>query len=410
MFSSRLYIMSAMVCVTAILLAPANADTLEIHMRINQDVEDIAEQEWGGTHRNGQVQKGDIAIDLGMRNTVGYSDEPVNVPQRIALLFRNVDIPVGSTINSANIQFTVHAGDSTIWTPDNDPEIGTLAPLVAAVSIYGLLDSDPTDLPRQSTCLTSTQCVPATLYTLTDLTGGQCVGGNCTQGQGPMGGVGSDISNVTAPVHWQDIPTWTTGDVNGNGVADPGDYDDIIGAAGSDQRTPDLSPILQELTDLEGWAPNHSVVFMIDPMFVEDPNGDYDGDEDRDGHDFLLWQRGDLPVPVNEADFSMNRAHWLTPWEQNYGNLGPLTGEDIFFPGGRDAVSFCSFPQFPPLCDPVLEPPVLLIDFTLPSPGLASASAAIPEPSTGSMLMLMLVFLLHQHPLGSSSFSPTTQR
>ncbi|MEO2048437.1 MAG: hypothetical protein ABGX16_17935 [Pirellulales bacterium] len=405
MFASRLFFTLTTVHVTALLLAPAYADTLEIHMRINQDVEDIAEQEWGGIHRNGQVQKGDIAIDLGTRNTVGYSDEPVDVSQRIALLFRNIDIPAGSTINSANIQFTVHAGDSTIWIPDNDPEIGTFAPLEAAVSIYGLLDSDPVDLPRLSTCLSNNQCVPSTLYTLTDLTGGQCVGGLCNQGQGPMGGVGSDISNVTAPVHWQDIPTWTTGDVNGNGVADLGDYDDIIGAAGPDQRTPDLSPILQQLTDLAGWAPNHSMVFMIDPMFVEDPNGDYDSDDDRDGHDFLKWQRGDLSVPVNNQNHLMDRAHWLASWEQNYSNLGHLPGEDVFFPGGRDAVSFCTFPApFPPLCEPQLEPPVLLIDFTPPG-AAGAASTAIPEPATGFMLMLcMMVFLLHRHAVVSSSF------
>ncbi len=39
---------------------------------------------------------------------------------------------------------------------------------------------------------------------------------------------------------------------------------DIIGAAGPDQRTPDLSSILQEIVDRPGWQQGNAAVFMID--------------------------------------------------------------------------------------------------------------------------------------------------
>ena len=44
-------------------------------------------------------------------------------------------------------------------------------------------------------------------------------------------------------------------------------------------------------------------------------NGDYDGDGDVDGRDFLLWQRGESPMPLSVGD--------LQAWQENYGTNAP---------------------------------------------------------------------------------------
>jgi hypothetical protein len=44
--------------------------------------------------------------------------------------------------------------------------------------------------------------------------------------------------------------------------------------------------------------------------------GDFDGDSDVDGRDFLVWQRGESPVPLSATD--------LADWQNNYGAGGAL--------------------------------------------------------------------------------------
>jgi hypothetical protein len=48
---------------------------------------------------------------------------------------------------------------------------------------------------------------------------------------------------------------------------------------------------------------------------VEGTPGDFDGDGDVDGRDFLAWQRGESPTPLSAGD--------LSDWQAAYGN-GPL--------------------------------------------------------------------------------------
>jgi hypothetical protein len=40
-------------------------------------------------------------------------------------------------------------------------------------------------------------------------------------------------------------------------------------------------------------------------------DGDYDGDEDVDGNDYLVWQRGESPNSLDPAD--------LATWQANFG-------------------------------------------------------------------------------------------
>jgi hypothetical protein len=41
-------------------------------------------------------------------------------------------------------------------------------------------------------------------------------------------------------------------------------------------------------------------------------SGDFDHDEDVDGADFLVWQRGESPVPGSDSDFALWKAHFGT--------------------------------------------------------------------------------------------------
>jgi hypothetical protein len=52
--------------------------------------------------------------------------------------------------------------------------------------------------------------------------------------------------------------------------------------------------------------------------------GDYDDDLDVDGMDFLKWQQGESPNPLNAAD--------LTDWEAYYGTVTPLSATSTGVP------------------------------------------------------------------------------
>ena len=69
--------------------------------------------------------------------------------------------------------------------------------------------------------------------------------------------------------------------------------------------------------------------------------GDFDGDGDVDGNDFLTWQRGESPIPLSSSD--------LTEWQENFGNV---------------------------------------------TSSMTAASTGVPEPTTGLMLMLGMAAML----------------
>ena len=57
----------------------------------------------------------------------------------------------------------------------------------------------------------------------------------------------SRLPRTAATVGWPNIPAWNS-----------------VSAAGTDQRTPDLSAIVQEIVQVAGWASGNSMVFIID--------------------------------------------------------------------------------------------------------------------------------------------------
>ena len=77
-----------------------------------------------------------------------------------------------------------------------------------------------------------------------------------------------------------------------------------------------------------GWAYESTLGVSIVAGDVGTPvgqAGDFDGDTDVDGRDFLIWQRGDSPNPLSSDD--------LTAWQTNYGvGGGPLMANSTSIP------------------------------------------------------------------------------
>jgi hypothetical protein len=65
---------------------------------------------------------------------------------------------------------------------------------------------------------------------------------------------------------------------------------------------------------------NDTMIFVDNVKFegafaTGSPGGDYDGDTDVDGNDFLVWQRGESPEAFSAAD--------LDAWKMNFGQTAP---------------------------------------------------------------------------------------
>ena len=318
----------------------SSADTVTLNIL---SADDEAEQEFSIGHDPGLVRHGSSDLELGVEGAEDYS-RPADVFQRVALRYQNVGIPPGSTITDARLQFMADDEiDKTIFLL-NDPDLGIVDILDISLSVYGYLDpTSPANAPPlPGVC-------PA-CWALTDMTGGSSE---------PFTGVGSSITNVTAPVHWDDIPTWTQG---------PPDYLVNPGAAGPDQQTPNLASIVQEIVDLPAWGAGNAMTIIVDPKVVENdpetgdvfsrgnrtavafacgpsPNrcidfpveptapvltiefsppsngleGDFDNDNDADGDDFIEWQLGESPNPLSAQD--------LLAWQMSYGSAVAAVGE-----------------------------------------------------------------------------------
>ncbi len=152
------------------------------------------------------------------------------VSQKVGLRFKNLNIPQGSTIHQAHIQFSV----------DETSHI------------------DPCNL-----VLSGEDSDNATAYTTTPF----------------------DISNrqkTNAQVSWSP-PLWSP-----------------VGAAGPDQKSPNLSSIVQEIVDRDGYTPHSSIAFIVEgtgkrvavsfkgnvgdpPLLCVDYTPNYPADTDGDG-------------------------------------------------------------------------------------------------------------------------------
>jgi hypothetical protein len=65
---------------------------------------------------------------------------------------------------------------------------------------------------------------------------------------------------TSSSVLWNDIPEWT-----------------VVGAAGADQRTPDLKSIIQEIVNQGGWVSGNALSLLIAPDPITDNTGERTG-------------------------------------------------------------------------------------------------------------------------------------
>ncbi len=140
-----------------------------------------------------ESENGNIYLNTGDLDLVRDSEPAAwRGNQRTAMHFRDVDVPQGSTIISAHVQFTARSG-------------GDLDPCTLNIELQAADDCEP-------------------LYWNT---------------------FNFSSRPVTSSIPWSP-PLW-----------------EQANASGAAQRTPDLSPIVQEVVDREGWAAGNSMVMMV---------------------------------------------------------------------------------------------------------------------------------------------------
>ncbi len=113
-----------------------------------------------------------------------------------------------------------------------------------------------------------------------------------------------DVSNrttTTTSVNWSPVP-WT-----------------VIGEAGTDQQTPDLSAIVQEIVNRPGWTPNNSMVLTV--------TGTGTGKRTAESYDGVP---SSAPVLHISYDLGVGNSpptvNWTNPTNgQNFADLNPIT-------------------------------------------------------------------------------------
>ena len=130
---------------------------------------------------------------------------------------------------------------------------------------------------------------------------------------------------------------------------------------------------LDPLTDV---ASNIQIDNITMGYIVPEIGGDFDGDGDVDGEDFLTWRRND------------GSQSGLNIWQENFGTKDSIDFDDD---GDVDGADFLSWQR-----NGVSESDLILWRATfgdVASPNTA-ASAIVPEPPTGIMLMLGMAAML----------------
>ncbi len=123
--------------------------------------------------------------------------------------------------------------------------------------------------------------------------------------------VTADASDTQATVFVMDVS------IDG---ASPGSFRDQIGASRGDARFG-----VDESGRLFVVSRRTNAIFLTDLIADQLPiSGDFDGDEDIDGNDFLRWQRGESPHPVSPID--------LAAWEASFGKTLPLSAVSTTVP------------------------------------------------------------------------------
>lgn len=110
-------------------------------------------------------------------------------------------------------------------------------------------------------------------------------------------------TNRTAPVAWNSVPAWTSG------------------AAGDDQKTPDLKTIIQQIVDRPGWSDENALVIIVDgtgertacsydgdaakaPLLVVEYGDEYLVSRYDDDQGFKVWMQADGKIAFGLDDDS----------------------------------------------------------------------------------------------------------
>ena len=126
----------------------------------------------------------------------------------------------------------------------------------------------------------------------------------------------SSRERTTASVSWNDIPPWTS-----------------TGTSGPDQRTPDLSPIMQEIVDRTGWATNNALVIILSGTpgaAIQRVAESYDGTAPAVLHVEYTTGGGGNQLPVADAGADQT----VTDNDQNGSETVILDGSASFDPDG----------------------------------------------------------------------------
>jgi hypothetical protein len=153
----------------------------------------------------------DLELGANRPPPAAVSNTPGNGAQLIGIRWLDINIPKGATITNAYVQFQVNEEDKS---PPNVP---------ASLTIAGELSPNPATFASTPLNITSRP-------------------------------------ETTTKTQWNDIPVWAFTDLNQGGICVG------CGDEGPNQRTPDLSAIIQEIVDLPGWASGNPIVLTFAPQ------------------------------------------------------------------------------------------------------------------------------------------------
>ena len=189
----------------------AGSDDAEQHLYYRGDEDD------GHPTNLGSVDITSSDLELGADDPPPDGrNSPGDGPILVGIRWTDLGIPRRATITNAYVQFEVNEEDKSFAFPGED---GSSVLVIAAISVVGQLDPNPDTFAP----------VPYNI---------------------------SDRPETASRVQWNNIPDWWP--IGGPPPVDP---------AGPDQRTPDLSPIIQEIVNQPGWEAGNALALMFVPKF-----------------------------------------------------------------------------------------------------------------------------------------------
>lgn len=305
------------------MFCPSGQGLMHTSHRVKQGIDDVEEfqdtlDDSHGNCNTGFLYQGSSDLELGNDIDQGKCG------QLVGIRFQDVNVPAGATIMQASIKFTVDESynptivDGAVYAPGESSHGDTYwgnwtAPVTAiikgrkvphAVEWLDPASTDPAvianrDCPKNSQCLNNYDChVLAPWWqsisgqTMTDcsaLTDGTfsshpTIVGYIGAGAPPCDCTGCDCVESPKPKVLSTI--WDTGSTSASiGWSPEGEsiHPTQLSERRPTQMTPDLSTIVQEIIQLDGWAAGNAMAFVIDGHPNTDGSGALRTYESYDG-------------------------------------------------------------------------------------------------------------------------------